>query len=35
MISQHEKPRALGSTLSLAEEGEEQQSRRTQGKQLS
>ena len=35
MISQHEKPRALGSTLSLVEEGEEQQSRKTQGKQLS
>lgn len=35
MISQHEKPKALGSTLNQAEEGEEQQSRRTQGKQLS
>ena len=34
MVSQHEKPRALGSTLSETGDREEQQSRRTQEEQL-
>ena len=34
VVSQHEKPRALGSTLSETEDREEQQSRRTQEEQL-